>query len=495
MTRLARWRWVGAVGLPTGCALALYLATVAPGLTWAHFGADGGDLLAAAATGGVPHPPGYPLYTLLLQGWLAAGGSLAPSLSAAYLGNLFSVVPAALSVGVTICAAWVVLPATPARPLWAAGSGLLWAVAALPWSQALITEVYALHGLIVAGLGLLLLQASPRPWLLGLLMGLGLSHHVTSVLLWPALLYALWVARGPRSLLPALGTALAVATLLYARIPLAAWGGGSPPPVNWGYAVTWEGFRWLVGGAAYRAYAFSVPWSALAGRIAAGGRILVDQYTPLGAALVLVGLGAWEHRGAQSRWLALLWVVPVSVYAVGYNTVDSYIYLLPVVWLAAIWAGLGLHALATWLGRYLATAAAPTTALLTVIALALLMMVRVPQISLRHDAEANDYLQSAAAVIAPHSLVITRTDATTFALWYGVWATDRFAADIIPINDALYPDTWYRQLLAARYPDLVGVGESLTAVIAANRDRSIYFAQAPDPDAVPTGPLWQLTAP
>src|SRR5689334_22464317 len=34
----------------------LYLFSMAPGLTWAHDGADGGDLITAAATGGVAHP-------------------------------------------------------------------------------------------------------------------------------------------------------------------------------------------------------------------------------------------------------------------------------------------------------------------------------------------------------------------------------------------------------------------------------------------------------
>jgi len=41
-------------------ALVLYARTLAPGLTWAHHAADGGDLLAAALTVGVPHPSGYP---------------------------------------------------------------------------------------------------------------------------------------------------------------------------------------------------------------------------------------------------------------------------------------------------------------------------------------------------------------------------------------------------------------------------------------------------
>ena len=45
--------------------LAVYGLTLAPGLTWANSGADGGDLIAAAATGGVPHPTGYPVYLLL----------------------------------------------------------------------------------------------------------------------------------------------------------------------------------------------------------------------------------------------------------------------------------------------------------------------------------------------------------------------------------------------------------------------------------------------
>src|SRR6188768_2320149 len=44
-----------------------YSVTMAPGLSWANGGADGGDLIAAAATNGVAHPSGYPLYLLLAR--------------------------------------------------------------------------------------------------------------------------------------------------------------------------------------------------------------------------------------------------------------------------------------------------------------------------------------------------------------------------------------------------------------------------------------------
>jgi hypothetical protein len=48
----------------TCLALAGYALTLAPGLTWAHDGADGGDFATALATGGIAHPPGYPTYLL-----------------------------------------------------------------------------------------------------------------------------------------------------------------------------------------------------------------------------------------------------------------------------------------------------------------------------------------------------------------------------------------------------------------------------------------------
>lgn len=46
-----------------------YSLSIAPGLTWVQYSADGGDLISAAATSGVPHPSGYPLYLILARGF------------------------------------------------------------------------------------------------------------------------------------------------------------------------------------------------------------------------------------------------------------------------------------------------------------------------------------------------------------------------------------------------------------------------------------------
>ena len=43
----------------------VYVCTLAPTITWRNDGVDSGDLAAAVAVGGVPHPPGYPTYLIL----------------------------------------------------------------------------------------------------------------------------------------------------------------------------------------------------------------------------------------------------------------------------------------------------------------------------------------------------------------------------------------------------------------------------------------------
>src|SRR5512144_2758952 len=80
-----------------GCVImAVYLTTMAPGFTWANGGADGGDLIAAAATGGVAHPTGYPLYLLLARFF-----QFLPLGSLAFRTNLMSAIMA-------ILAAWLI---------------------------------------------------------------------------------------------------------------------------------------------------------------------------------------------------------------------------------------------------------------------------------------------------------------------------------------------------------------------------------------------------
>ncbi len=98
-------------------------------------GDDSGELITAAATGGVAHPPGYPLCTMLGRLF-----SLLPVGEVAFRVTLVSCVFAALT-SVTLAAIALVLSGS--RTV-AAATGLGFALLREPWCQAEIAEVYTL---------------------------------------------------------------------------------------------------------------------------------------------------------------------------------------------------------------------------------------------------------------------------------------------------------------------------------------------------------------
>ncbi|HEX9115749.1 MAG TPA: DUF2723 domain-containing protein, partial [Anaerolineae bacterium] len=359
-----RWRVPPAAGPAVaagGIAAALYLRTLAPGLTWAHAGADGGDLLAAALTAGVPHPPGYPFYELLLRLALY----LRPASDPGQTGNLISALAAATAVALLADLARRALPPRPARPFLAVLAALAWAASPAFWSQAVITEVYALNALAVVAVSWLLWRwreaasaaakpgAGPDrrvgifPALAGLALGLGLGNHLTLALLLPAV--AVWLA-GNRRLLAATprwarlaaGLGLLAGLSSYLYLP---WAAAGRPPIDWGVPRSAEGFVWLVTAAPYRALVFGLPPGRAWARLVALAGEALQQFWPWGA--VLAGYGLWRLDGRDHAWWRFtgLSALVFSLYALGYNTADSYVYLIPAWAMATLWLAEGLNGL------------------------------------------------------------------------------------------------------------------------------------------------------
>ena len=504
-----------AAGVSVGAFL-LYFFSLAPGLTWAHQGADGGELVTAAIVNGVPHPPGYPLYMLLLRAWLAFTGLVLPDSDLNWRGALLSALCAALSAGVTYLAARHLLRQNRRGVLWAALAALAWAVSPLLWQQAVIAEVYALHSLLLALLGWVVLVHPSKLWYVVITVALGVANHLTFVLLLPAAFYIIWAQRNRlperqpgAQLQPALqiagafGLGLLLGALLYLRIPLAA---AKAPPVNWGYADNWDGFWWLVSGAAYRGYLFASPASSLVARLAGWAYTITAQYTPVGLAVALIGLAHWDRTAGYLRNFSLLWITPVSAYALAYYTRDSDIYLLPVGWVMALWLGVGLAQIDGWVAQRFASpgdhslrsrlAAGWLVAGTACVGLVILTMWHWEESSLAGDQVARDYLQQVKAIVEPTSIVVTLEDRATFALWYGAWGS-RELDGVTPINESLYQFDWYRRLQGDLHPEIPGIDQSVDAVVAASRGkRPIYFAQMPaniaQTDVTQVGPLWRL---
>ena len=127
---------MGGVALVAVVSFALFAFTVCPTIP---FG-DGPELIAAADSLGVAHPPGYPLYTML--GWLALR---LPFGEPALRMNLMSALFGALT-----CAAvtWLVGRLQPSRVA-ATVAGLGLAASSTFWAVATVTEVYTLHLLLM----------------------------------------------------------------------------------------------------------------------------------------------------------------------------------------------------------------------------------------------------------------------------------------------------------------------------------------------------------
>ena len=126
----------------------LYLTTMASGLTWANGGSDGGDLITAAATGGIAHPSGYPLFLLLARFF-----QLLPVSSLAFRTNLMSAFFAVLTALLVykIVHRYLLLELGEGTASIAGlSAGYATGLSPLFWSQAVITEVYTLHAFLTA---------------------------------------------------------------------------------------------------------------------------------------------------------------------------------------------------------------------------------------------------------------------------------------------------------------------------------------------------------
>ncbi len=419
MARARPWTLLVAFALP----LLVYLLTLAPDLAWAHHGADGGDLVTAAITGRAPHPPGFPLYT-----WLASAVVRLPWRTPAWRLNLLSALGAAGAAVATTAA----VQQRGHKPIIALAAGLTLGFAPLLWSQAVITEVYAPATCLAA---VLLwwrersLDTPVQAAVAGLLWGLGVAVHPTLLFLAP-----LWLTV-QRALWPTLLGGFALGLTPYALLPLRG-----PWPQPWGDLRTLSGWWAYVSARLYHGFAFALPLAQWPRRWLAWAALLARQFTPLGAAAVL--LGAHQRRQKAARWQTLrplLALLLVSFYAIGYNTTDSLVYLTPFLPLIALWLSDGVDALA---GQKI-----PPALWLLLPALLLALNWRTVDLSPEHTPR--PWAEAILTEAPPDAVLVTSKDAHTFTLWYAQEGL-RVRPDVVIVDRDLWAQASYRAFLKAR---------------------------------------------
>ena len=191
------WDWA-AFGAATLSTLAVYVYTLGPSVGLE----DSGELATAGAHLGVPHPPGYPFWTVCswifcrLFSWVSYMGHPTP----AWAISLCSAVFGALAAGCTamlICRSardfLVTGPDADAAPDAAPGlsalcfaggvaGALTFALSPVEWSQSTIVEIYSLNALFLMLVFLLSYRWMRSPsdvvlWATAFVFGLGLTNY------------------------------------------------------------------------------------------------------------------------------------------------------------------------------------------------------------------------------------------------------------------------------------------------------------------------------
>src|SRR3989339_1037949 len=157
-----------------------YLTTLFPGLSQYR---DSGEMVSAAHTLGVPHPPGYPFYTLISKLFIL----LVPFGSQAFRLNALSALAGAASCYVL----YLIFRALLKNRAVAALLALTLASSYLQWYLALVSEMYTLNTLFAALTVYLLLRFSQDKtefrylYLASFLFGLGLGNRMDLLLSTP----------------------------------------------------------------------------------------------------------------------------------------------------------------------------------------------------------------------------------------------------------------------------------------------------------------------
>lgn len=208
------------------------------------YSGDIGDLVSASYFFGVPHPPGYPLFSLL--GFLFSHLPIVlPTVSKV---ALVSTVSSLIGLLTYYLFSYKVSKNTFISLL----SASILAFSYLFWFHAEIPEAFALNNMFVILLLYVgfLFYTKPKKkylYLLSFLIGLSLTHHHTITLLFPAL-FLLIVRRirflfsDKKIILCALGVFI-LGLVPYIYVPLAA---SRHPIINWDDASTFKNFIYLL---------------------------------------------------------------------------------------------------------------------------------------------------------------------------------------------------------------------------------------------------------
>jgi hypothetical protein len=457
---------------------------------------DGAEFTTVAAVLGVPHPPGYPLFTILGHIF-----SVLPLGSIPFRVNLMSVVCDSLAVGIVYLSG---LRLTYSH-LAALTVALVLMVNPIFWTWSLSAEVFPLNNLLTALLILLLVIWHRQPERSGILVaaffiaGAGLTNQQTIILLAPAFAFVLWQRRSilrKRPRLVAIATAAFIIGLLpYFYIP---WASSRHPAYNWGNVSSLPDFISFITRRFYGSSRLVATIEYLGGSPIDRVWALCRSFGLVAGTFALLGVFEAYRRARWYCWFSLIAFActgPLFAWISNLNLkttpaalfVLERFFLMPLVVVVPL-VGFGVLMVSSLIKRYVSSLPVPplwATAGVCFAASGASVVANYQDIDQSRNFIVRRFCEDIFRTAEPGTIFLTAGDAIVFPMTY-LQTVEGLGSQVTLINLSLFWQPWYVDQLRQRYPDLVipfnyydGRANNLKLLADANPGRRLSFAVTP----------------
>lgn len=466
----------------------LYLLTLAPGISFE----DSGELITAAYHLGVPHAPGYPLFTFLgkLFTIIVPFGSIAFRLNV--MSAFFTSVAAALVANSTVLLIEDTLRRTTTwkklnqksslllKYFIGACAGLFFGFAFEVWEQAIMTEVYGLNNALLSLFILLSLlwvrktdtkTRGKLTFYISLTIGLAITNHTTSLMLIPSF-FVIILAFEYKALLKIknlirIAGGIILGLLPFAYLPIAS---ASNPPMDWGNPENWANFIRVI---SRHQYTDTTPKTMDGFKSQSGfyfSNLLTEQWFAIFLLVAIIGLVYLFLKNRKYflfLFTLLVFCIPITTYLTNFDVTSHpalaiengalvSVFYIPSYMLISIFIAIGIALLISKIR---------TNAI--VFAIIAAIMIILPLSSIYKNYSKVDmssynfpelYVENINKVATKDALLLGDWDIYCFPFFYSQFVEGK-RKDIVSIDITLLKRSWYIEHLKEYHPDFMKQSE------------------------------------
>lgn len=419
-------------------------------------GGDSAELILAAKTFGIAHPPGYPLYTLL--------GKLFSFLPYGSVAKRINLMSAFFGAGTSLFILFSIIKCTNSFSSGLVGAGLF-SFSPLVWTYAVSAEVFSLNNFFLSGLIFFSFYLSERKclkdksFLLAFWIGLSLTNQ--QILIFYGLPLLFWINFqdiNPKKFLK-LGIFLLIGLAPYSYLP---WASTQHPFVEWGDQTTLAGFLKHILRLEYGTFSLAAensqdPWIFFKTLYFYFEKVNND-FTYIGLPLAVFGI---IKSIKNEKWYSLIkfWSVSTLLYLVAFSALSQHRLDLPInQTIVARFFQQANIVIALLIGiGWAEFSKLPANKLFPWVSYALVVfqfMIHFKQ----HDQSKNEisgeisraFLQS----LPHHSIVFTRGDQVAPSIRY-VQLFENYRPDIIVLDQNIMALSWGKNWIKRHYPEVL----------------------------------------